>query len=155
MYTWCENKTKLKVTSNDCCHVLASNEDCSSNIQVHYLICCQSVLVISYVRSIKPWASETDFRLFHRFYWDLQLQAVCNKIRNLNAVPRYRNYLWFLCKLPKKFILGWNAFVTRWKCMETTYSSEKSLTFTGLHGVVSQKIELFLTTAVRSSDPTI
>jgi hypothetical protein len=28
------------------------------------------------------------------------------------------------------------------------------LTFNGLHGVISRKIELFLTTAVRTSNPT-
>jgi hypothetical protein len=28
-------------------------------------------------------------------------------------------------------------------------------TFNGLHGVISQKVKLFITTAVRSSDPTI
>jgi hypothetical protein len=28
------------------------------------------------------------------------------------------------------------------------------LTFNGLHGVISQEIELFITTAVRTSDPT-
>jgi hypothetical protein len=29
------------------------------------------------------------------------------------------------------------------------------LTFNGLHGVISQKIVLFITTAVRTSDPTL
>jgi hypothetical protein len=33
-------------------------------------------------------------------------------------------------------------------------SPKRRLTFTGLHGVISQKIELFLTTAVRISGPT-
>jgi hypothetical protein len=27
---------------------------------------------MSYVCSTKPWASETNFGLFHGFYWDLQ-----------------------------------------------------------------------------------
>jgi hypothetical protein len=33
-------------------------------------------------------------------------------------------------------------------------SSEMSPTFSALHGVISQKIELFITTVVRTSDPT-
>jgi hypothetical protein len=31
---------------------------------------------------------------------------------------------------------------------------KRRLTFNGLHGVISQKIELFITTAVRTSNPT-
>jgi hypothetical protein len=39
--------------------------------------------------------------------------------------------------------------------MEVTCSSETSVsTFSGLHGIISQKIELFITTAVRTSNPT-
>jgi hypothetical protein len=37
--------------------------------------------------------------------------------------------------------------------MEATYSSEAS-TFTGFHGVISRKIELFRTIAVKTSNPT-
>jgi hypothetical protein len=33
-------------------------------------------------------------------------------------------------------------------------SPERRLNFNGLHGVISQKIEIFITTAVRTSDPT-
>jgi hypothetical protein len=36
--------------------------------------------------------------------------------------------------------------------MEATCFSEIRFTFNGLHGVISQKIELFITTAVRASD---
>jgi hypothetical protein len=36
--------------------------------------------------------------------------------------------------------------------MEATCSSKRQLTFNRLHGVASQKIELFITTAVRTSD---
>jgi hypothetical protein len=35
--------------------------------------------------------------------------------------------------------------------MEETHSSEMLLTFNGVHGVISQKIEPFITTAVRTS----
>jgi hypothetical protein len=38
--------------------------------------------------------------------------------------------------------------------MEALYSSEISVDFNGLHSVVSQKIVLFITTAVRTSNPT-
>jgi hypothetical protein len=34
-------------------------------------------------------------------------------------------------------------------------SPKRQLTFNGLHGIISQKIELFITTAVRTSSPTI
>jgi hypothetical protein len=34
-------------------------------------------------------------------------------------------------------------------------AGERWLIFDGLHGVMSQKVELFITTAVRTSDPTI
>jgi hypothetical protein len=37
--------------------------------------------------------------------------------------------------------------------MGATYSSETSVDFNGLHVVVSQNIELFITTAVRTSNP--
>jgi hypothetical protein len=37
--------------------------------------------------------------------------------------------------------------------MEATCFSE-TLTFNGIHGVMSQKIELFITTGVGTSDPT-
>jgi hypothetical protein len=37
--------------------------------------------------------------------------------------------------------------------MEATYSSETSIDFQDVHGVISQKIDLFLTTAVRTSNP--
>jgi hypothetical protein len=39
--------------------------------------------------------------------------------------------------------------------MKATSSSETWVDFNGLHGVISQKIELFITTAVRTSDATI
>jgi hypothetical protein len=39
--------------------------------------------------------------------------------------------------------------------MEAAFSSESHLTFNGLHGVISQEIELFISTAVRTSDPTV
>jgi hypothetical protein len=38
--------------------------------------------------------------------------------------------------------------------MKATFSSEMSMTFNRLHGVISQNIELFITTAVRTSNPT-
>jgi hypothetical protein len=38
--------------------------------------------------------------------------------------------------------------------MEATFTSESQLTSTGLHGVISQKTEAFLTAAVRTSNPT-
>jgi hypothetical protein len=38
--------------------------------------------------------------------------------------------------------------------MEATYSPKSGLTFSRLHGIISQKIVLFITTAVRTSDPT-
>jgi hypothetical protein len=38
--------------------------------------------------------------------------------------------------------------------MEATYSSETSVEFSGLHCVIPQKMELFITTAMRSSNPT-
>jgi hypothetical protein len=38
--------------------------------------------------------------------------------------------------------------------VEVAYSTEKSV-FNGLHGVISKKIELFITTSVRTSDPKI
>jgi hypothetical protein len=38
--------------------------------------------------------------------------------------------------------------------MEATCSSETSVDFHGLHGVISQKMELFITTAMKTSDPT-
>jgi hypothetical protein len=38
--------------------------------------------------------------------------------------------------------------------MEATCSPKTSLTFSGLHGVTSQKIVLLITTAVRTSNPT-
>jgi hypothetical protein len=38
--------------------------------------------------------------------------------------------------------------------MEAKCSSETSFHFNGLHGVTSQKIELFTTTVVRTSNPT-
>jgi hypothetical protein len=38
--------------------------------------------------------------------------------------------------------------------MEASCSSETSLTFNGLHGIISQEIELSITTAVRTSHPT-
>jgi hypothetical protein len=38
--------------------------------------------------------------------------------------------------------------------MEATCCFETSDNFYGLHGVLSQKIELFITTAVRTSNPT-
>jgi hypothetical protein len=38
--------------------------------------------------------------------------------------------------------------------MEETYSSEKNrLAFNGLHGVISQIVDIFVTTRVRTSDP--
>jgi hypothetical protein len=37
--------------------------------------------------------------------------------------------------------------------VEATCSSETSLEFTRLHDVAAQKTELFITTAVRTSDP--
>jgi hypothetical protein len=36
--------------------------------------------------------------------------------------------------------------------MEATYSPKRLLNFSGLYGVVSQKIELFITSAVRTSN---
>jgi hypothetical protein len=38
--------------------------------------------------------------------------------------------------------------------MEAICSSETSVDFNGLHGVISQKIELLITTALRTSNPT-
>jgi hypothetical protein len=38
--------------------------------------------------------------------------------------------------------------------MEETCSSKISVDFSGLYGIVPQKIELLITTAVRTSDPT-
>jgi hypothetical protein len=38
--------------------------------------------------------------------------------------------------------------------MEAACSSGTSVTFNGLHGDISQKIELFITTAVETSNPT-
>jgi hypothetical protein len=38
--------------------------------------------------------------------------------------------------------------------MEETCSSESQLIFNGLYGVISEKIILFITTAVRTSNPT-
>jgi hypothetical protein len=38
--------------------------------------------------------------------------------------------------------------------MEATYSSEMLVDINELHGVISQKIELFITTAVGTSNPT-
>jgi hypothetical protein len=38
--------------------------------------------------------------------------------------------------------------------MQTTCFSEKLLTFNGLNGVISQKIQLFITTDVRTSNST-
>jgi hypothetical protein len=38
--------------------------------------------------------------------------------------------------------------------MEAICSSEMSVDFNGLHGVISQKMVLFITTAVRASNPT-
>jgi hypothetical protein len=40
---------------------------------------------------------------------------------------------------------------TRWK----RYSPKRRMTFNGLHGVISQKIVFFITTAERTSDPTL
>jgi hypothetical protein len=37
--------------------------------------------------------------------------------------------------------------------MEAKYSSKRWLTFNGLKGIIPQKAELFITTAVRSTDP--
>jgi hypothetical protein len=37
--------------------------------------------------------------------------------------------------------------------MEATCSSKRSINFNGLHGVISQKIGLFITTAVITSNP--
>jgi hypothetical protein len=36
--------------------------------------------------------------------------------------------------------------------MEQMYSSETSVDFDQIHGVISHKIELYITTAVRTSD---
>jgi hypothetical protein len=38
--------------------------------------------------------------------------------------------------------------------MKATFPLKRRLTFKGLHGVISQEIELFITTAVRTSNPT-
>jgi hypothetical protein len=38
--------------------------------------------------------------------------------------------------------------------MQVICYPKRRLTFTGLHGAISQKIELFITTAVRTTDPT-
>jgi hypothetical protein len=38
--------------------------------------------------------------------------------------------------------------------IEAIYPSETSVDFNGLHGVISQKIEPFMTTADRTSNPT-
>jgi hypothetical protein len=39
--------------------------------------------------------------------------------------------------------------------MGATFSSEMSAYFTGLHGVISQKTEVFIAAAVRTSNPSI
>jgi hypothetical protein len=39
--------------------------------------------------------------------------------------------------------------------LQKIYISSGGLTFTRLHGVISQKIKLFITTGVRTSNPTI
>jgi hypothetical protein len=38
--------------------------------------------------------------------------------------------------------------------VQAVCSSETSVDFNGLHGVISQKLELFITAAVRTSNPT-
>jgi hypothetical protein len=38
--------------------------------------------------------------------------------------------------------------------IEAVYFSQMSVDFNGLHGFIFQKINLFITTAVRASDPT-
>jgi hypothetical protein len=49
-----------------------------------------------------------------------------------------------------RFLLA--SFISTLK-IEATCSSETSVTFNELHSVISQKMELFITTAVRTSDP--
>jgi hypothetical protein len=44
------------------------------------------------------------------------------------------------------YLLGYNA-------MRSVESPKRLLTFNRLHGVISQKIELFIPTSVRTSDP--
>jgi hypothetical protein len=57
-----------------------------------------------------------------------------------------------LCLLPAScWFIAWLIFrPRRWR---RNFPGKRRLTFNGLHGVISQK-ELFVTTAVRTSDPT-
>jgi hypothetical protein len=50
------------------------------------------------------------------------------------------------------WFLAWIVFrPSRWR---RHVSPKIVLTFNGLHGIISQKIELFVTTSMRTSDPT-
>jgi hypothetical protein len=50
-------------------------------------------------------------------------------------------------------LLSFSAYSTL--KVKEIYSSETSLIFIGLHGVISQKIALFISTALRTSNPTL
>jgi hypothetical protein len=57
-----------------------------------------------------------------------------------------------LCLMPvSRWFLVW--FILRFWRWRLHVSSKRRLTFNGVHGVISQKTEVFMTTAVRTSSP--
>jgi hypothetical protein len=75
----------------------------------------------------------------------LHLQGRRNKFSNKWTSKQQASHLltcWFLDKLISSTLK-----------MEAICSSERLLTLNGLHGVISQKMILFITTAVKTSDP--
>jgi hypothetical protein len=78
--------------------------------------------------------------------WDI---TPCSPLK----VNRRLGVIWSLSLLPAlRWFLAW-LILRPWRG-RSHVNSKRQLTFGGLHGVISQKTELFICTAVRISDPT-
>jgi hypothetical protein len=59
----------------------------------------------------------------------------------------------YVCLLPTSWWFLALSNLQTWRCRQT-FPPKRPLTFNGLQGVISQKIEVFVTTAVKTSDHT-
>jgi hypothetical protein len=77
-------------------------------------------------------------------------RAVCQKLTDISEEDTVS--IFAQAELRSRWFLAW--FILRLRRWRRHVPPKHRLTFNGLHGVISQKIELFIITAMKTSNPT-
>jgi hypothetical protein len=97
------------------------------------------------------WKSETKFSSKTSVFCDIKTYSLLEVNRSFGRI--YRLHLHGYCLLfASRMFLVW-LILRHWSSRRHV-PLKRRLTFNGTHGVISQKIEIFLTTAVRTLNPT-